>query len=405
MNSVLCELLEKWGGEDVIKDIRELLRRGKIEITGSAKYHAFLPLLPEAEIKRQIILNEETLAKYFGDDWGKKGFFSPEMAYSDKVAKAAKEMGYEWIIADEIGFPRNQKYEPDKIYRIRGIDDFKIFFRERNLSFMVLSAQIGTVPAILRYLGDRLNKKEYAVTAMDGETFGHHRPGMEHFLFDLLSNERVKSAALSDLSELFTKSEEVTPLPSTWAATEDDIKRGEPYARWNRDDNEIQRLQWQLTNLAINVGERTSGYGEIRSLLDQAIHSDQYWWASARPWWSLEMIERGAYDLQRVVLESSDSSLEEKRDAKEYYKNILYTGFGWQRSGKVDEIARQEDEDVLGRLHQKGKLFITKDEYGQMIGTLEEQVVSSVKEEDYHRAAMLKDRIKELQEEIEKTAG
>src|SRR3989338_739845 len=160
INSVLCELLEKWDGKDVIKDIRELLKRGKLELTGSAKYHAFLPLMPEEEIRRQIKLNEEGLDKYFGNYWHKTGFFSPEMGYSDKVAKVAKEMGYKWIIIDEMGFPKGQKYTADRIYQVKNIDDFGVFFRERNLSFIVLSAQIGTMPSIERYLGDRLDKNE-----------------------------------------------------------------------------------------------------------------------------------------------------------------------------------------------------------------------------------------------------
>lgn len=409
INSVLCELLEKWGGEDVIRDIKELVKRGSIELTGSAKYHAFLPLLPEEEIERQIRLNEEGLDKYFGEYWQKNGFFSPEMAYSDKVAQVAKKMGYKWIVIDEMSFPASRagrpsekKYQPDRIYEIDGLDDFGVFFRERNLSFIVLSAQIGTMPSIIRYLGDRLNKNEYALTAMDGETFGHHRPGMEQFLFDLLANEHINTVAISDLFELFSGREVIKPRFSTWAATADDIKRGEPYARWKRQDNEIQNNQWGLTNLAIDVSSREPENESIRSMLDQAVHSDQYWWASARPWWSLEMIERGAHDLKQVVLDSSKSSQEEKQKAEELYKNIIYTGFKWQREGKVDEIARQEDEDVLGRLHQKGKLFITKEEYGQMIEILKQQVGSAAQDGDYHRAAMLKDRILELNEEMEK---
>jgi len=409
INSILCELLEKWGGEDVIWDIKELVKRGNIELTGSAKYHAFLPLIPEKEIERQIRLNEEGLNKYFGEYWKKNGFFSPEMAYSDKVAQVAKKMGYKWLVIDEMSFPASlagesseKKYQPDRIYEIDGLDDFGVFFRERNLSFIVLSAQIGTMPAIVRYLGDRLNKNEYALTAMDGETFGHHRPGMEQFLFDLLSDEKINTVQISDLYNTFKDREKIKPKPSTWAATEDDIKRGEPYARWNRKDNEIQKNQWKLTNLAIDVASRDKENEPIRSMLDQAVHSDQYWWASARPWWSLEMIERGAHDLKQVVLDSSKPSQEEKQRAEELYKNIVYIGFKWQREGKVDEIARQEDEDVLGRLHQKGKLFITKEEYGQMIETLKEQVRSSAKDEDYHRAAMLKDRILELGQEMEK---
>src|SRR3990167_1120712 len=122
INSILCELLERWGGEDVIDDIRELIKQGKLELTGSAKYHAFLPLLPEEEMERQIRLNEEGLDRYFGGLWEKKGFFSPEMAYSKKVAEVANRMGYKWIIIDELSFPAGQKYLPDRIYQIGGIE-------------------------------------------------------------------------------------------------------------------------------------------------------------------------------------------------------------------------------------------------------------------------------------------
>lgn len=402
INIVLCELLEKWDGEDVIKDIKELLRQGKIELTGSAKYHAFLPLIPEKEIRRQIALNEEGLRRYFGDDWIKRGFFSPEMAYSDRVAKVVKDMGYEWIVIDEMGFPLDKEYQSNRIYNIKDAGDLGVFFRERDLSFIVLSAQIGTVPAIIRYLGDRLSKNEYVVTAMDGETFGHHRPGMEQFLFDLLSDQKLNTVSISDIFDLFPERESIEPRPSTWAVTEKDMKRGEPYARWNRSDNEIQKFQWQLVNLAIEVVGRTPDNNDLETSLDKALHSDQFWWSSARPWWSLEMIERGAYELKKIILNSKKTTEEEKLKAEEYYKNILFTGFEWQREGSVDEIARQEDEDVLGRLHQKGKLFITKNEFGKMIDTLKDQVESSAKDADYHRAAMLQDRIRELTEEMEK---
>ena len=93
INSILCELLDQNGGMDVIKNIKKLVEKGNIELTGSAKYHAFLPLLPESEIERQILLNEESLNKYFGKSWKKGGFFSPEMAYSKKVAEDRKEGG------------------------------------------------------------------------------------------------------------------------------------------------------------------------------------------------------------------------------------------------------------------------------------------------------------------------
>jgi len=49
INSVLTELLFSNGYRDVIEDIKSLVETGKIELVGSAKFHPFLPLLPEQE--------------------------------------------------------------------------------------------------------------------------------------------------------------------------------------------------------------------------------------------------------------------------------------------------------------------------------------------------------------------
>ena len=44
-------------------------------------------------------------------------------------------------------------------------------------------------------------------------------------------------------------------------------------------------------------------YADIsRGLLDQALHSCQFWWASRRPMWDLNMIERGLAEQGAVVL-------------------------------------------------------------------------------------------------------
>ncbi len=420
INGILCELLEKNHCRDVIADIKFLAKRGQIELTGSAKYHAFLPKLPESEIIRQINLNEETLKKYFGSVWRRMGFFPPEMAYSKKIAEVTKKLGYQYILVDELAFPgvqakkayQTNQIKTDRIYEVNGLKDFFAFFRERNFSFMILSSQIGTVSVLLRELGERLSKEEYLFTAMDGETFGHHRPGLEKLLFEISTDPRLKTVTISELISLFSQKETVEPRDSTWALTPRDLTAKLPYSRWADPKNKIQVWQWQLTKLAIKAvfqsyeaKSRKIGGGEAgkaRRLLDAALHSDQYWWASARPWWSLEMIERGAKELKDVILIAPASSVKDKKTAQDLYAKIIFTGFEWQRSGLVDEIARLEDEEVRERLEEKEKLFITKEEYEKMIGTLKEQMRAAAENEEYHRAGMLQDRIRELKEEMEK---
>jgi len=78
----LLELLDNNGYHELMGLIKNSLEEGKIELTGSCKYHAFIPLVPEAEVYRQVVKNEETLQFYFGDAYKKAGFFPPEMAYA-----------------------------------------------------------------------------------------------------------------------------------------------------------------------------------------------------------------------------------------------------------------------------------------------------------------------------------
>src|SRR3989304_558431 len=93
---------------------------------------------------------------------------------------------------------------------------------------------------------------------------------------------------------------------------EKDLEKKVPLARWDDPDNEIHKMQWELTELAIKAVRDSKDPGKAREMLDRAIHSDQFWWASARPWWSLEMIERGAVELKEAVLATPDAA--EERD-------------------------------------------------------------------------------------------
>ena len=391
INGVLLDLWEEFGHKDVIEMVGELLGRGQIELTASAKYHPLLPKIPEDEIKRQIELNAATLQKYFGD-YRPKGFFPPEMAYDAVVAKVAKEMGFSWIILEELSYPGKVQY--DRIYQEQETGIF-LFFRERDISYNILSGQIGTDRLFLEALGARVWTEEYLLTGMDGETFGHHRPGMDRALMELLSLEAVPTVLVSELAEKFPQVEKVVPHPSTWALMEKDLEKKIPFARWDDPDNEIQKTQWELTELSIKTVRDSKDPGKAREMLDRAIHSDQYWWASARPWWSLEMIERGAFELKETVLATPDASEETKQRARDLYLAIITTAFAWQREGRVDELAKSEDEEI--RMHTDAALpGLPREEVEKMIKRLEAEIEEVIRNREFERAAILRDRIKEL---------
>lgn len=401
VNAVLVELLDKYDGKDVIAGIKKLLARGQIELTGSAKFHPLLPKIPAREAKRQIALNDATHRKYFGKHYHPRGFFPPEMAFSVDVAKLAKDAGFEWVIVDELSFPpKKMPVDYSKIYTVKGLDDFMIFFRERRMSYKILSGQLGTGNLLVQSLGDRLKRHEYLLTAMDGETFGHHRPGMEHLLFEIYQSQTLKTCVISDLKDNFEQREAISPLPSTWALMEKDLEKRTPFARWLDRGNIIHTMQWELANLAMDTVHRYGhNRGPVRAMLDRAIHSDQFWWASAKPWWSLEMIERGAKELRDVVLETRNTPARLKQRAHDLYQKILYTGFDWQREGIVEALAKQEDEEIRQRTDE-GMPQLPKHEVEKIIDNLSREIRVVVRRQEFERAAQLRDRVLELRRYI-----
>lgn len=413
INAVLTEFFERYGGQDIIDGLRKLAERGQIEFTASAKYHPFLPLIPESEIRRQIELNNETNRHYFGDVYQPKGFFPPEMGYSRKVADVVRDMGYQWIIIDELAYSgKMNEVKWDTLYTLQGADDFYVFFRERDTSFRILSAEVGvsvfSAGMLVKLLGSRLQSDEYMLTAMDGETFGHHRPGLDTLLFEMYNVPELKSVTLSELPQVIKHRKSVDPLSSSWALMKKDLEQKTPFSRWFDETNPIHTMQWKLTDMAVASIQALPtdhpDYQRVRLALDRAIHSDQYWWASASPWWSIEMIEGGAKELNDVIQINPKSSAADKATAQQLYHDIVFTAFEWQRTDKISERIKASDEDVTQRI-TKEVPHIDKTEFDGMIRSLDKQMLTAAKNKEYERAAQLRDRITELESKREQITG
>jgi len=343
----LLELFDKHGYRDLIDALRRGAQEQRVEFTGSAKYHAFLPFLEEQEVVRQIRMNNETNRYYLGKTYVPRGFFPPEMAYKPALARIAAAEGFEWIILDEIactGVPGEVDYT--KIYQIKGVP-LKVFFRERRLSNLIMSAVVRTRASLLEAMREDLKTNRYLVTAMDGETFGHHRPGLEKILFQIFHTPGIRLLRISDLLDRYQETVTIEPVQSTWASSERDILRGIQFLSWSDPENTIHRWQWRLQRLVLKAVQamKPSGasFQRVRKKMDIALASDHFWWASAKPWWSIEMIEDGAYrllDTLRAIPAIDKRRLDE---ALGYYEKIVSTGFDWQRTGKIRSMMAEQN--------------------------------------------------------------
>jgi len=109
------------------------------------------------------------------------------------------------------------------------------------------------------------------------------------------------------------------------------------------------------------------------------------------------MVERGAYELKETILAVPDSSKELKNQAQTLYFDIITAGFDWQRTGKVEELARREDEEIRMRTDAAfGDL--PREEIEKMVTHIKDEMEEVAKHQEYERAALLRDRIKELEE-------
>lgn len=345
VTGALLELFNRFGYRDLIALMAKLGNDGKIEFTGSAKYHALLPFLDDDEIHRQIVENTATCKAFLGDAYRPRGFFPPEMAYTPRLGKIIRDEGFEWCILDEIaktGSGADVDYQ--RCYKTS--DGLVIFFRERRLSNLIMGAVVRSAASLKEAMRDELASDRVVITAMDGETFGHHRPGLEQLLFEIFDDPDFRLVTMSELLKQKFPVEEVNPVSSTWASSPRDIAEGIQFISWADPSNDIHFLQKEFVDHALKIVRRVplsaTEFADLRTRMDAALASDHFFWASAKPWWSIEMIEDGAYRLLSIVRDAPGTTEDDLRTAARFYEQIVSTAFEWQRSGKIRRMYEEQ---------------------------------------------------------------
>ena len=399
----LLELFERDGYTELLDLIRAGVKEKKVELTGSCKYHALIPLIPEDEIYRQIKLNEETLTRVLGFDYKPKGFFPPEMAYHSKLNTVLKKLEYEWIIIDEIaGWDGSSYPEIGTFYKLQDTN-INVFFRNRRLSNVIMSAVARDTLTFKKSLDESVNAL-YFVTGMDGETFGHHRVGFENFLFELLED---KSLGVSSATKLLKDTQineivSLSPQPSTWASSINDLEKNIQFLSWKDPENPIHAVQWEFLDFVLNLlysySKSESNYDVVRNKMDIALASDHFWWASAKPWWSLEMIEDGAYRFLDVLKSINGMSEETIFKGYRYYMDIVSKAAEWQREGIVRKMAQEQNKILRIPFKERtlGQGGTEEGVYWAFVDMMKEQEKKASKAGDYEKAILWRDAVYKL---------
>jgi predicted glycosyl hydrolase (DUF1957 family) len=323
----LIELLQAHRGEDIVESLRRLGEQGSVEFTGTAMYHTILPLIPPSERRRQVALNRRISRDVFGRAFEPTGFFPPELCFAPSIVPTVLETGHGWLILSGVACP--SEWPIDFIPTVRSDEgELAVFFRDDLLSNRIAFGDLdaaGFVESLRAIRGSRQNV--YVVTAMDAETFGHHLPGWDQkFLArvfqiadasargsgDQATTDRVEVVTISRLLEIFPRRAIPMPRTSSWSSSGDDLAAGNPYPLWKDPGNRVHQLQWQLTDLVLELTRRAEELSDneesrrfariARIQTDRALHSCQYWWASRRPMWDVNMVHRGLVAQQEALL-------------------------------------------------------------------------------------------------------
>ncbi|MBI4233228.1 MAG: hypothetical protein HY686_02170 [Chloroflexi bacterium] len=334
VSGVLAQMLDDHGHADVLHDLKQLAQQGQAELLGSGMYHPILPLLPASEIQWQIRENLRTNARLLGEVYNPKGFFPPELAYGPQLIAPLVDSGHRWLLASGISCPG-----PLPMLAIpevqKGDKRLAVFFRNDAMSNRI-SFRHTDADRFLTELASAASSDgdAYVITAMDAETFGHHHKGWEQdFLGRVFASlgesvpprspqtpnpgrhrtsaRAIRMVTVSQLQELFPRGPVIEPRASSWSTMPEDLDSGNPYPLWKHSANPVHTVQWQHVALCLDLVQEAETVadseesrrfaGIARSLLGAALHSCQFWWASRRPWWEVNLIHRG-FLLQREAL-------------------------------------------------------------------------------------------------------
>lgn len=336
VTGALIDQLTALGLGTVLNDITQLAERGQIELVGSAKYHPILPLLPIEEAARQIELQEKVCREVFGSAFSPQGFYAPEMAYSSSLEKLLLDKGYRWVILDEIcsGLPLGQVRFNHRFVAPGGLG---IVFRNRYLSdFLSFGANIDQPEKSVAAIQQDERSVEGLVTAMDGENLGHHRAGVDRLWEILVTWPEMETETISEYRQRLPQEETIKLHDGSWSSQPQEILADVPFGLWNHPANPIHKLQWQLTHHVIGVVRGASDdptFDVARRLLDQALTSDKYWWASASPWWDMTIVIRETQRLVDVLSTLTKIQPKMMNTAERLMQQVATTVELWEKTG------------------------------------------------------------------------
>ncbi len=228
------EQMEEYAPE-VLDSFKELISTNNVEVLSETYYHSLAFLYSKEEFRKQVWMNKKKIEKVFSVV--PKIFRCTELAYSNEIAQAAEEMGFQGILGEGVDSVLGWK-SPNFLYKPKG-SDIKLFLKNYRLSDDIAfrfserswKEHPLTAEKFAQWVSQINGSGEIVNLFMDYETFGEHQwedSGIFKFLDSLpekiLTHPDNDFLTLSECIEKYEARDEIdVPHITTWADTERDL--------------------------------------------------------------------------------------------------------------------------------------------------------------------------------------
>lgn len=324
------EMFNNYSVGTLIKDLKRLYNKGKIEFTATSMAHVLLSHASEEQALRQIDLDLGKKAWYL--DVPRENFkvlFPPELSFNDQLLKVIKKSELNSMVVPHSIF-KNFDEENNKLKK----QNINIFVRSLKLSRIFESPEVVT----LNKLDELINKYEFKddktyLIAHDAEILGYQNESKLDFFKEVLNSSKFELTTFSEELEKNDFEKLSSKLyPGTWEKLLIDNEWVDIH--WKNPKNQIHKFQWKLSEIVIKNIEKFPEINikfELQTHLDYCQYSCQYWWASSYPFWSSGIISHAAwtwlYLAYRVYFElmkiSKPRAISFIAKVEKYYMNII----------------------------------------------------------------------------------
>jgi hypothetical protein len=299
---------DRHGLKPLIDRIAELAADRRIELAATAAHGGLLPLMPEEEAQRQILINDSINRMYFGDAFRPVCLWPPMLAISQKVVKMAARLGFSSLLVDEAAMRIWPAVWPgNRIDFVEHQPGLFLLPSSRRASRAFERGSIR-VRADLEQLSPDLSPgaKTYLITAEELS------PRSAAYRAWLATLDQEPTVTLERLFNHFPLSRSTSPLPCSALSTPEELSNGLPFAEWFRPGHEQHSMQWRLmTQLAKGI-EALAKEGLVALPSYQLLRdvADRSWRES---WWRVDQPEQVSEQIAeiRVALEPLQSRLPE----------------------------------------------------------------------------------------------